>query len=231
MWQPMIDRASDVRPVWQQIQTLFGHPAVVGRYVTGPAGVELLTRAEADFIHAHGAGVLLLVSGFTQASVMNVEDSVVLGVRAAKAARDLGAPAGTVLVADLETWSPTYPAMRAFERTIRPYRPGYYASKSILDKFSSAMPWRWVADWTAPEWKVSELSRVVQNSRAAYQAWQTTGSAYGGLVDLSVIQEGEGVWMPPGQSSVPVQNATLEDHVRYFVLQVAPLVGLQVTEK
>ncbi len=227
----MVDRASDVRPVWLQIQRLFGAPAVVGRYVTGPAGVGLLTRAEVDFIHAQGAGVMLIASGFTQASVMNVEDSVVLGVRAAKAARDLGAPAGTVLVADLETWSPTYPAMKAFESTIRPYRPGYYASKSILDKFSSAMPWRWVADWTAPEWRVAELPQQFRDSHSVYQAWQTTGNAYGGLVDLSVIQDCEGVWMPPAPNQVTVQKVPLEDHVRHFIMLAAPLVKLKVTEE
>ena len=231
MWRAMVDRASDVRPVWLQIQRLFGAPAVVGRYVTGPAGVGLLTRAEVDFIHAQGAGVLLIVSGFSTMVAGNVGDSEALGVRAATAARDLGAPKDTVLVADLETWHPTYQAMDAYARAIRPYRPGFYGSQGTLDSFAPPVPWRWVADWTAPEWRVSELPHLFQDSHSVYQAWQTTGSAYGGLVDLSVIQEGEGVWMPPGQSAVPVQNATLEDHVRYFVLQVAPLVGLQVTEK
>lgn len=231
MWRAMVDRASDVRPVWLQILRLFGAPAVVGRYVTGPAGVGLLTRAEVDFIHAQGAGVMLIASGFSPMAARNVGDSEALGVRAATAARDLGAPADTVLVADLETWHPTYQALEAYARAIRPYRPGFYASQWSLDSFASAMPWRWVADWTAPEWRVAELPQQFRDSHSVYQAWQTTGNAYGGLVDLSVIQDCEGVWMPPAPNQVTVQKVPLEDHVRHFIMLAAPLVKLKVTEE
>jgi hypothetical protein len=186
-------------------------PIVWGRYLTdGHGAATPLTADEAAVLHAAGIAVLLYANNATSTSVGGT-DGRADAAEAIAAARALGIPAGTLLVADLEYGWPVAQAwLQGWCGAIRAadYAAGFYgclAQPYLRLPFTNALkggmaaPALVSASWTAgpadfegarlPAWAPEFAT---PETRAMIAGWQATGGqqVQGGPVDL-------GVWDAP----------------------------------
>ncbi|GAA0341516.1 DUF1906 domain-containing protein [Bacillus carboniphilus] len=118
----------------------FGEPAVWGRYLGDKEGVSFgLTENEAQLLHAEGTSILLIYNHFTDAR--GYDHGMQQGNQAIEYAKNLGAPAGVTIFADIE---PNYPVNDAFIRgwhdalAESDYTPGIYGIFSPDRELTSA---------------------------------------------------------------------------------------------
>ncbi|WP_252183659.1 glycoside hydrolase domain-containing protein [Rossellomorea vietnamensis] len=124
-----IDTASATNEEFNMcVRDNFGDPEVVGRYLGDKEGVSAgLTQEEAELVKSNNDEILLIHNRFSDAT--GFENGVQEGEEAISLARELGAPEGTAIFADIE---PTYPVNSDFIRgwydalSSSAYVPGIY---------------------------------------------------------------------------------------------------------
>jgi len=227
----MFDCSGDARP-------LIGHLGLrgcvaVGRYLFAGATAAdgsvpepvatPLQRDEADAIHAAGLAVLLIDNGigFGDLTGPGAYDSGVRKAQAAVAAADtLGAPDGSYVAFDLETWAADPAFLRGYCDAMRQSRLGgagiaygsadafwrgaFAAASASNPNVARALVWtaRYIGSWngTPPAWDPQDDAgdRTV--------AWQFCDQGPQG-VDLSLLRlpipGPGGLWLPGGATGSP----------------------------
>ena len=209
-----VDSAEDARRIFDSVcRDAVEKPYAWFRYLSsGGVGATPVSREEVAFLHSHGVAVGLVWNdvGWTSAPTgttsMRVTSVYALAQesarRAASAARSVSAPGGVALWADLEygiAVDPEWLSGWALEVRLEGFLPGFYAS---MQAPYWRIPWNraresvgeallWCADWdtglqqaTAGRLLANLRLPVLEEPAAVYQV---AGNAYGGQVDLDVV--------------------------------------------
>ena len=208
-----VDSADDARNCYGPVVTAaVERPCCWFRYLSsGGVGATPISREEVAFLHSHGIAVGLVWNDVGRTSAPTFTTSMPFASvyalaeasahRAAAAARAVSAPAGVALWADLEYGIAVDPEwLVAWAETVRGegFLPGYYAS--MMAPYWR-IPWNraresvgdallWCADWDAAMQQAT-AGDLLANLRlpvlAEAAVYQVAGNAYGGQVDLDVV--------------------------------------------
>lgn len=124
-----VDSASKVTDEFYKcVDKNYGKPEIWGRYTKTNEGVSTgLTEDEVKFLHKNNVGILLIYNHFNNATTEKAGEKE--AKTAIQFAKDIKAPKGTVIFADIE---PKYPVDSAFIKgwykimNSSDYRPGIY---------------------------------------------------------------------------------------------------------
>jgi len=173
-----------------------------GRYLA-PAGWKVLTKAEAELIHAAGLSILVVWETTADRAKSGAAGGEQDGLRAYNLAVELGAPAGTTIyyAVDYDAGEGDFDAIEAYLRAAgtasAPYAVGVYGSYRVVEEMRRRGAC--AACWQCCAWSYGRLSEYAD----AYQAeWSgTTGAKavaaqVGFDVDLDEARSLDTFWQP-----------------------------------
>ena len=224
-----VDSASTVTPqVWDDVRQAAGTaPSAWFRYIGGRYAA---TAAEVAFLHAQGCAVGLIYNAATASQVAGGHaQGEADAEQAAAAAHALGAPSTLMLFVDVESaWQPSAAWIEGWADGQRAgpfagagayycnprstgFRHAFSCARACSANVAAAPLWSAVPEPGATTAAAAPPWRPATVDGQPVVAWQYAESAYGGIVDLDLVEDGfTGLWRPaadPRFTDVPTSAA------------------------